>query len=71
MKDKGIEITLSQDALDFLIEKGFDPVYGARPLKRTIQRYLEDQLSENIISGRLKDGTKINVIREAEQLVFT
>lgn len=71
LKDKGIEITLSQDALDFLIEKGFDPVYGARPLKRTIQRYLEDQLSENIISGRLKDGTKINVIREAEQLVFT
>ncbi|MBL8014324.1 MAG: AAA family ATPase, partial [Candidatus Omnitrophica bacterium] len=71
LKDKGIEITLSQDALDFLIEKGFDPVYGARPLKRTIQRYLEDQLSENIIAGRLKDGTKVNIKREAEQLVFT
>ncbi len=71
LKDKGIEITLSQDALDFLIEKGFDPVYGARPLKRTIQRYLEDQLSENIIAGRLKDGSKINVKREAEQLVIT
>lgn len=71
LKDKGIELTLSQDALDFLIEKGFDPVYGARPLKRTIQRYLEDQLSENIIAGLLKDGSKIKVKREAEQLVFT
>ncbi len=71
LKDKGIELVLSQDALDFLIEKGFDPVYGARPLKRTIQRYLEDQLSENIIAGRLKDGAKIKVKREAEQLVFT
>lgn len=71
LKDKGIELTLSQDALDFLIEKGFDPVYGARPLKRTIQRYLEDQLSENIIAGRLKDGSKIKVKREDEQLVFT
>jgi ATP-dependent Clp protease ATP-binding subunit ClpC len=71
LKDKGIELTLSQDALDFLIEKGFDPVYGARPLKRTIQRYLEDQLSENIIAGRLKDGTKINIKREAEQLVIS
>jgi ATP-dependent Clp protease ATP-binding subunit ClpC len=71
LKDKGIEISLSQDALDFLIEKGFDPVYGARPLKRTIQRYLEDQLSESIIAGRLKDGTKIQVKREAEQLVFS
>ena len=71
LRDKGIEITLSQDALDFLIEKGFDPVYGARPLKRTIQRYLEDQLSESIIAGRVKDGTKIQVKREAEQLVFS
>ncbi len=70
LKDKGIEITLSQDALDFLIEKGFDPVYGARPLKRVIQRYVEDQLSEDIISGRFKDGMKIKVKRNGEQLAF-
>ena len=40
--------------MDLLMEKGFDPVFGARPLKRTIQRYLEDPLAEEIIAGRFK-----------------
>jgi len=53
-----------------LIEKGFDPVYGARPLKRTIQRLLEDPLAEEIISGNFKEGSKVKVDRKDELLVF-
>ncbi len=70
LRDKGIEITLTPKALEFLIEKGYDPLYGARPLKRTIQRYIEDTLSEEIISGKFKDGSKINVEHEGDTLVF-
>jgi ATP-dependent Clp protease ATP-binding subunit ClpC len=70
LKERGIEIAIAQDGLDFLIEKGYDPVYGARPLKRTIQRYVEDPLSEEIIAGRLKNGSKIKVKRDGDQLVF-
>ena len=70
LKEKNIEITLTKESLDLLIEKGFDPVFGARPLKRTIQRYLEDPLSEEIISGQFKDGSKIKVDRKGDTLVF-
>jgi ATP-dependent Clp protease ATP-binding subunit ClpC len=56
--------------MDFLMEKGFDPMYGARPLKRTIQRYVEDMLSEEIISGRFKEGSKITVVRRDDNLVL-
>jgi ATP-dependent Clp protease ATP-binding subunit ClpC len=70
LKDRAITIELSPEAIDFLIEKGFDPVFGARPLKRTIQRFLEDPLSEALISGTFKDGSKIAVRRENDKLAF-
>ncbi len=70
LTDKNITIDLNQDALDFLVEKGFDPVFGARPLKRTIQRYLEDPLAEEIISGHYKEGGKIKVTRKNDTLHF-
>ena len=70
LKDKAITIELSPESIDFLIEKGFDPVFGARPLKRTIQRYLEDPLSEALIAGTFKDGSKIAVRRENDKLAF-
>lgn len=71
LKDQKIEIEVSQDALELLIEKGFDPVFGARPLKRTIQRLLEDPLAEDIISGGFKEGSKIHVSRKDDHLVFS
>jgi ATP-dependent Clp protease ATP-binding subunit ClpC len=71
LKSKGIEISMSSDAMEFLMEKGYDPVYGARPLKRTIQRYVEDMLSEEIISGRFKEGSKVTVVRQADNLVLS
>ena len=72
LKEKNIEITLDKSAKDFLVEKGFDKVFGARPLKRTIQRYLENPLAEEILSGSFKDGSKIKVTRpkSKEELKF-
>ena len=70
LKEKEIHVELSQEATDLLIEKGFDPVFGARPLKRTIQRYLEDPLAEEIIAGRFKEGSQIKVIRKNDSLSF-
>ena len=70
LKDREVDVKLTQPAIDLLIEKGFDPVYGARPLKRTIQRLLEDPLAEEIISGEFKEGTKVEVDRKDDILVF-
>jgi ATP-dependent Clp protease ATP-binding subunit ClpC len=70
LKGRGIDISLSPEAMDFLMEKGFDPLYGARPLKRTIQRYVEDMLSEEIIAGRFKEGSKATVVRRDDNLVL-
>jgi len=71
LKDKDIKITLAKEAKDFLIEKGFDKTFGARPLKRTIQRFLEDPLAEDIIKGVFKKGSRISVTAKADCLEFT
>jgi ATP-dependent Clp protease ATP-binding subunit ClpC len=71
LKERNITITLDKAAQDFLIEKGFDKVFGARPLKRTIQRFLEDPLAEEIIKGSFKKGGRIRVIAKADHLEFT
>ncbi len=68
LKEQKINIEVSQEAKDFIIEKGFDPVFGARPLKRTIQRFLEDSLASDIISKRFKEGSKVRVSRKNEEL---
>ncbi|MEW5758486.1 MAG: ATP-dependent Clp protease ATP-binding subunit [Candidatus Omnitrophota bacterium] len=71
LKEQNINFELTSQAKEFLIEKGFDQVFGARPLKRTIQRYLEDPLAQEIIAGRLKSGQKIIVDRKNEELFFS
>ncbi|MFH1578066.1 MAG: ATP-dependent Clp protease ATP-binding subunit [Candidatus Omnitrophota bacterium] len=70
LKEQGFSLDISQEAKQLLIDKGFDPVFGARPLKRTIQRYLEDPLSEEIIAGRLKKKEVIKVSRKKDELIF-
>ena len=70
LKEQNITLEVSREAKDFLIEKGFDPVFGARPLKRTIQRYLEDTLAQDIISKKYKEGSSIKVTRRNEELIF-
>jgi ATP-dependent Clp protease ATP-binding subunit ClpC len=70
LKDQNMTLEVTQEAKDFLIEKGFDPIFGARPLKRTIQRFLEDLLASEIISKRFKEGSYIKVLRKNEELIF-
>ncbi|MBU0881759.1 MAG: ATP-dependent Clp protease ATP-binding subunit [Candidatus Omnitrophica bacterium] len=70
LKDQNIEIELTQEAKDFLIEKGFDRNFGARPLKRTIQRFLEDPMAEEIIRGTFKKGGKVKISAKVDHLVF-
>jgi ATP-dependent Clp protease ATP-binding subunit ClpC len=70
LKEQSISLEVAPEAKDFLIEKGFDPVFGARPLKRTIQRFLEDPLASEIISKRFKEGSVIKVLRKNQELVF-
>jgi ATP-dependent Clp protease ATP-binding subunit ClpC len=57
----GIEFEFETSAKDFLSEKGYDPLYGARPLRRAVQRYIEDPVSEEILKGTFKEGSKIMV----------
>jgi len=70
LTEHDIDLELSKEAKTFLIDKGFDPLYGARPLKRTIQRYLEDPLAEEIIKGQFKETRKIKVGVDKEHLTF-
>ena len=70
LKDQDIVIKINQAAKDFLIEKGFDPVFGARPLKRIIQRFLEDPMSEEIIRGSFKKGGTVKITAKVDHLVF-
>src|SRR6056297_64276 len=53
IKEKGIELEVSQSVRDFLIEKGYNDKYGARPLRRAVQKYIEDELAENYLRGKL------------------
>ena len=70
LADKDISIELTPEAKKFLLEKGTDIKYGARPLRRAIQRYLEDELSDRILRGDLKNGQTVNVLVEDAKLVL-
>ena len=66
----GITLHVSEEGRDFLIEKGYDEKYGARPLRRTIQNQLEDKLAEKILDGAVKEGDEVDVIKAEEGLDF-
>src|SRR5690606_7739062 len=61
IKDLGYELILTPKAKDYIAEKGFDQQYGARPLKRAIQKYVEDTLAEEIISSKIHEGDTITM----------
>ena len=63
-------LELSQEALDKLIAVGFDPVYGARPLKRAIQRWIENPLAQLILAGKFAPGASISAKVEGDEIVF-
>ncbi|MBI3252277.1 MAG: ATP-dependent Clp protease ATP-binding subunit [Candidatus Omnitrophica bacterium] len=72
LAERGVEIELDQKAKEFLIAKGFDQMYGARPLRRTLQKYLEDPIAEELISKKIRPNEIIHVtVKEGEdRLVF-
>jgi len=71
LADRNIRLTLTEAARDWLLKEGYDPVYGARPLRRAIQRYVENPLSSRILSGEFKDGGSITVDAGPEGLTFS
>ena len=71
LKNKNIDLVLDKSALDFLVEKGHDPEYGARPMRRAVERFMEDPLAEEILRGKLIEGSPINVTADKEKLVFS
>ncbi|MFG1227991.1 ATP-dependent chaperone ClpB [Xanthobacter wiegelii] len=70
LEDRKITIELSPEARSFLAEKGYDPAYGARPLKRTIQKLVQDPLAEKILGGEILDGAKVTVGLDGGHLTF-
>jgi len=70
LEDRKIRITVTEQAREFLAERGYDPLYGARPLKRTIQAELENPLAREIIAGRYREGSEVLVDRDGDRLVF-
>jgi ATP-dependent Clp protease ATP-binding subunit ClpB len=70
LAERGLKLSLSDDALALLGNVGFDPVYGARPLKRAIQQQLENPLAQRILSGEFNSGETIVVDAESGHLVF-
>ncbi len=72
LKEKEITLTLTTEARDLLAIKGFDPAYGARPMRRAVERFLEDPLAESLLRGDVKSGDSVNVVKkaDAEELDF-
>jgi ATP-dependent Clp protease ATP-binding subunit ClpB len=70
LQERKITLDLDEDARNWLAEKGYDPVYGARPLKRAIQKFVQDPLAEQILSGQVPDGATVKVTSGSDRLLF-
>jgi ATP-dependent Clp protease ATP-binding subunit ClpB len=68
---RNIELILSESAMSFIAEKGYDPIYGARPLKRVIQQYIENPLSMAILKGNILDGDRVRAAVDGDRIIFT
>src|SRR5215475_2636302 len=70
IKAKAVHIELQPSAKEFLIEKGYDPQYGARPMRRAVERFLEDPLAEELLRGNVKPGNQVEVVAADGKLSF-
>src|SRR6516162_3922680 len=70
IRAKDIKVHLDRTAVEFLIDKGYDPIYGARPMRRAVEKYLEDPLAEELLRGNIKQGDTLEVHAAGEQLAF-
>ena len=66
LQDKDITMEVTKEAKEFILEKGTDFKYGARPVRRAIQRYIEDEISDLILKSELKNGQKITITLDTE-----
>jgi len=71
VEQKNMTIELSEGVREFILEKGYDPKYGARPLRRTIQKYIEDELTDMYLKGQYKEGSKIFIDVVNDKLIFS
>jgi ATP-dependent Clp protease ATP-binding subunit ClpC len=67
---KAIVVHLDASAVEFLIDKGYDPTYGARPMRRAVEKFLEDPLAEELLRGKVKSGDALSVYAAGERLEF-
>jgi ATP-dependent Clp protease ATP-binding subunit ClpB len=70
LADRKIALDLDETAIKWLADKGYDPAYGARPLKRVMQKELQDPLAEKILGGEIKDGSTVVVTSGSDRLIF-
>ena len=70
LADRGIEIELDPEARIYLAEAGYDPVFGARPLKRAVQKHVQDALAMAVLQGRVRQGDRVRVVRQGGGLDF-
>jgi ATP-dependent Clp protease ATP-binding subunit ClpB len=71
LKEQDIEVSITDNAKEFIAVNGFDPIYGARPLKRFIQRNIETKLARAIIAGNIHDHSVISVTTENGELTIS
>jgi ATP-dependent Clp protease ATP-binding subunit ClpB len=71
LAERHIEVELTEEAKELLVKEGYDPAYGARPLKRTIQRLVLDPLAVKVLEGEFKDGNTVVVDAKASNIIFT
>ncbi len=70
LADNHIELILSDGAKQFIADKGYDPIYGARPLKRVIQQYIENPLSMELLTGTISEGARMKAEVNGDRIVF-
>jgi ATP-dependent Clp protease ATP-binding subunit ClpB len=70
LEDRKIHVELTERAKDFLVQEGYDPIYGARPLKRTIQRRVLDPLAMRVLEGEFREGDHLVIDVEDNGLTF-
>jgi len=71
LSENGLELEVEKSAIELIAKEGNDPIFGARPLRRAIQRLIEDALSEKILEGEFKTGDKIRVVADDDKIKFT
>jgi ATP-dependent Clp protease ATP-binding subunit ClpB len=70
LDERKVTVELSPEARNWLAEKGYDPAFGARPLKRVIQKNVQDLLAEKLLAGEIKDGDKVRIGVKGDGLTF-